>query len=50
VSEGARSLPGVKPVWDHVESWLKSQPGGHVRKPRVQSPRLVGVEGNPGIA
>jgi sulfur-oxidizing protein SoxB len=50
VSEGARSLPGVKPVWDHVESWLKSQPGGHVRNPRVQSPRLVGVQGNSGIA
>jgi sulfur-oxidizing protein SoxB len=49
VAEEAKSMPGVKPVWDHVEAWLKSR-GGRVspRKPNV--PKLVGVAGNPGIA
>jgi sulfur-oxidizing protein SoxB len=27
VAEEARSLPGVKPVWDHVETWLRTQGG-----------------------
>jgi sulfur-oxidizing protein SoxB len=49
VAQEARTAPGVKPVWDVVETWFKSQ-GGRVsaRKPNV--PRLVGVKGNPGMA
>ena len=47
VSEEARSQPGVKPIWDVVEPWLKSQ-GGRVKARRINTPRLVGVDGNPG--
>ena len=49
VAEEAKNAPGVRPVWEHVEAWLKSR-GGRVssRKPNV--PKLVGVAGNPGIA
>ncbi len=49
VAEEARSAPGVKPVWDHVESWLKSQ-GGRVKARRINTPTLAGTQGNPGIA
>ncbi len=49
VAEEAKSLPGVKPVWEHVETWLKSQ-GGRVTTRRVNTPALVGTQGNPGIA
>ena len=49
VAEEAKSLPGVKPVWEHVETWLKSQ-GGRVKARRVNTPALVGTQGNPGIA
>jgi sulfur-oxidizing protein SoxB len=36
------------PVWDVVETWLKANP---VVKPRqLNNPRLVGMDGNPGIA
>jgi sulfur-oxidizing protein SoxB len=49
VAEQARSQPGVKPVWEHVETWLKAQ-GGRVKPRRVNTPTLVGTEGNPGIA
>jgi sulfur-oxidizing protein SoxB len=47
VAEDARSA-GHKPVWDVVESWLKSQ-GGRVKPRRINTPRLVGVRGNPGL-
>ncbi len=49
VAEEARNA-GNKPVWEHVEAWLKQQPGGRVsaRKPNV--PKLVSVAGNPGIS
>jgi S-sulfosulfanyl-L-cysteine sulfohydrolase len=48
VAEEAKSQPGVKPVWDVVESWLKTQDGKI--KPRViNTPKLVGVDGNPGM-
>ncbi len=46
--EAARA--GHKPVWDVVETWLKARPGGRVTPRSVNTPRLVGVEGNPGIA
>ena len=49
VAEEAKSLPGVKPVWDHVETWLKSQ-GGRVKARRLNTPSLVSIQGNPGIA
>jgi sulfur-oxidizing protein SoxB len=50
VAEGAGSAPGTKPIWDVVEGWLKSQPGGHVAPRRINTPTLVGVQGNPGLA
>ena len=49
VSEEARSQPGVKPIWDVVEPWLKSQ-GGRVKPRRINTPKLVGVAGNPGLS
>ncbi|HUG20971.1 thiosulfohydrolase SoxB [Piscinibacter sp.] len=49
VAEEAKNLPGVKPVWEHVETWLKAQ-GGRVAPRRLNTPRLVGLHGNPGIA
>jgi S-sulfosulfanyl-L-cysteine sulfohydrolase len=49
VAEEARTAPGVKPVWDVVESWLKSQ-GGRVKPRTINTPKLIGVQGNPGIA
>jgi sulfur-oxidizing protein SoxB len=41
---------GHKPVWDVVETWLRSSPGGRVAPRRINTPRLVGVEGNVGLA
>ena len=49
VAEEAKSMPGVKPVWEHVESWLKSQ-GGRVKPRQINTPTLTGAQGNPGIA
>lgn len=46
--EAARA--GHKPVWDVVEQWLKAQQGGRVKSRKINTPRLVGVQGNPGIA
>jgi len=48
VAAEARTAPGVKPVWDVVKTWFKSQ-GGRVtaRKPNVL--RLIGVQGNVGL-
>jgi sulfur-oxidizing protein SoxB len=46
--EAARA--GNKPVWEVVETWLKSRPGGRVTPRRVNTPKLVGTQGNPGIA
>ncbi len=48
VAEEARTMPGVKPVWDVVETWLAAQ-GGRVKPRTINTPRLSGVEGNPGI-
>jgi sulfur-oxidizing protein SoxB len=48
VAEEARRAPGVKPVWEHVESWLKSQ-GGRVKPRRINTPTLVAMQGNPGM-
>ncbi len=49
VAEEARRA-GSKPVWELVESWLKAQPEGHVGARRINTPKLVGVDGNPGRA
>jgi hypothetical protein len=49
VAEEAKSAPGVKPVWDVVETWLKGQ-GGRIPARTLNTPRLIGVAGNPGIA
>jgi sulfur-oxidizing protein SoxB len=49
VAEEAKSLPGVKPVWEHVETWLKAQ-GGRVKARNINSPTLVAMQGNPGMA
>ena len=40
---------GNKPVWELVETWLRSQSGGRVKARRINTPRLVGVQGNPGL-
>jgi S-sulfosulfanyl-L-cysteine sulfohydrolase len=48
VAEEAGSVPGVKPVWELVESWLKAQ-GGRVKSRPLNTPRLVGMAGNPGM-
>ena len=44
------SKAGHKPVWDVVETWLKSQSGGRVKARKINTPRLLGVQGNPGLA
>jgi len=49
VAEAARSAPGVKPVWDVVETWLRSQ-GGRVAPRHLNTPKLVGMAGNAGVA
>ena len=49
VAEEARTAPGNKPVWDVVETWLKAQ-GGRVKPRKINTPRLVGMAGNPGLA
>jgi sulfur-oxidizing protein SoxB len=49
VAEEAKTA-GNKPVWELLESWLKSQSGGRVKPRTVNTPKLVGVEGNPGLA
>ena len=41
---------GLKPVWEVVEAWLKSRPGGRVTPRRVNAPRVLGMKGNPGLA
>ncbi|WP_022979479.1 thiosulfohydrolase SoxB [Ideonella sp. B508-1] len=49
VAESAKTAPGVKPVWEHVEAWLKAQ-GGRVKPRHINTPTLTGVQGNPGMA
>jgi sulfur-oxidizing protein SoxB len=41
---------GNKPVWDVLEAWLKSRPGGRVAPRKVNAPKLVGIRSDPGIA
>ncbi len=48
VAEEARTAPGNMPVWDVVEGWLRGQ-GGHVKPRRINTPNLVGMQGNAGM-
>jgi S-sulfosulfanyl-L-cysteine sulfohydrolase len=48
VSEEARAA-NTKPVWEVVEVWLKQQ-GGRVKPRHVNTPKLLGVQGNAGLA
>ena len=48
VAEEARAA-GNKPVWELVETWLKAR-GGKVSPRQLNTPRLIGVAGNPGLA
>ncbi|WP_397533346.1 thiosulfohydrolase SoxB [Roseateles sp.] len=48
VAEEAASMPGTRMVWDVVEQWLKSK--GRITPRKINTPRLIGVSGNPGIA
>ncbi|MEI8267383.1 MAG: thiosulfohydrolase SoxB [Betaproteobacteria bacterium] len=43
------SKAGHKPVWDVVETWLKARPGQRVSARKINTPKLVGVQGNPGM-
>lgn len=44
VAEGARG----EPVWDVVAQWLRAS--GTVKPRKLNTPRIVGMDGNPGIA
>nr|WP_316639651.1 thiosulfohydrolase SoxB [uncultured Roseateles sp.] len=48
VAEGAGSQPGTRMVWDVLEQWLKSK--GRISARKINTPRLIGVGGNPGLA
>jgi S-sulfosulfanyl-L-cysteine sulfohydrolase len=50
VAEEARNAPGVKPIWTVVETWLKSQPAQRVKPRAINTPALVGIGDDPGIA
>jgi sulfur-oxidizing protein SoxB len=49
VAEEARSA-GNKPVWDVLETWLKAQNGGRIKPRRINTPKLIGTQGNTGLA
>jgi sulfur-oxidizing protein SoxB len=49
VAEEARRA-GHPMIWDVVEQWLEAQPGGRVAPRRPKLPRLIGMDGNPGVA
>jgi sulfur-oxidizing protein SoxB len=46
VAEEARNA-GHKPVWEVVEQWLKAR--GRVAPRKLNTPRLIGMQGNPGL-
>ena len=43
VAEGAKG----EPIWDVVETWMKSK--GRIAARAPEQPRLIGVQGNPGL-
>jgi sulfur-oxidizing protein SoxB len=49
VAEDAKNAPGVKPVWEVVETWLKAR-SGKVTARTLNTPRLIGMASNPGLA
>lgn len=53
VSEQARDAK-TPPVWELVEQWLRARATGgvpaRVAPRRLNQPRIVGADGNPGIA
>jgi S-sulfosulfanyl-L-cysteine sulfohydrolase len=49
VARDAAQAANAPPIWDLVESWLKAQ-GGRVKPKPANAPRLIGVQGNPGLA
>jgi S-sulfosulfanyl-L-cysteine sulfohydrolase len=49
VSEEAKTAAGNKPIWDVMETWLKSQ-GGRIKPRTINTPKLIGVSDNPGMA
>jgi sulfur-oxidizing protein SoxB len=49
VAEAAKDQPGVRPVWDVVEAWLKGQ-SGRVKRPSINAPKLVGMLPSLGVA
>ena len=53
VAEEARSA-NTQPVWDVVEQWLKTKASGgkpgRISDRQVNTPRVVGADGNPGLA
>jgi sulfur-oxidizing protein SoxB len=46
VAEEAKNA-GNKQVWDVVEQWLKAK--GRITPRRINTPKLIGVQGNPGL-
>jgi S-sulfosulfanyl-L-cysteine sulfohydrolase len=49
VAEEAKNQPGAKPVWEHVETWLRAQ-GGRIKPRHINTPTLLGMQGNPGMS
>jgi sulfur-oxidizing protein SoxB len=49
VAEDAKNAPGVRPVWEVVEEWLRAR-GGVVKARKANVPKLEGVLPNPGYA
>jgi sulfur-oxidizing protein SoxB len=47
VAEEARNQ-GNKQVWEVVETWLKTQPGGRVKPRKLNTPKLLGGLPNKG--
>ncbi|WP_210760645.1 thiosulfohydrolase SoxB [Azohydromonas sediminis] len=48
VSEEAKAASGGRMVWDDVATWLRDKKVVTPRK--LNTPRIIGMEGNPGIA
>lgn len=47
MAEDAGKVPGVKPIWEIVETWLQAQ-HGRIRPREPNTPALVGMQDNPG--
>jgi sulfur-oxidizing protein SoxB len=49
VAEEARSQ-GHRQIWDVVEQWLMTQPGGRIKPRHLNTPKITGALPNPGYA